>query len=142
MIRHDLCMYCTDYQYRFLKSFKFYIVIKTIFYFCITADMGRFDVSGFPWDDCYWTCSDAGIRKCIGVGEIQIPIQLQKSDRTSSQDKCIPSKKTKYRILKQFCQFRNSNWLKDFSYKKYFTQIDLWNKINYIIDINITAIRV
>ena len=83
-------------------------IINIISYFCITADMGRFNVGGFPWDDCYWTCSDAGIQKSIGVGELQILIRLQKSDRTSSQDKRIPSEETKYRILMRFCHFRNS----------------------------------
>ena len=137
MIRYDLYIYCTDYQYWFWKCFQLYIVIKTILYFCITADMGRFNVGGFPWDDCYWTCSNAGIQKSIGVGELQILIRLQKSDRTSSQDKRIPSEETKYRILMRFCHFRNSGkfWkiivLKDFSYKKYCIQIDLLDNSNY-----------
>ena len=115
---YNLCIFCTVHQYWFLKGYRLFIDIKIILYFCITADMGRFNVSGFPWYDCYWTCSDASIQKSIGVGELQILVWLQRSDRKSSQDTIIPSEETKHRILKQFCHYKNRGWLKYLSYNK------------------------
>ena len=136
MTFYNSCIYFTEYQCWFLKGYRFNIEIAMILYFCITADMGRFNVSGFPWNDCYWTCSDASIQKPIGVGELQILVRLQKSDRKSSKDKSLSSEETTYRILKQFCHYRHPGWLKYLSYKKWCTELD-----SFVVRFNIPFLK-